>query len=345
MTAANAHDKVVQMIRIRGPVIPSQVNKEIDTNILFASAILGELSCKKILKVSSVKIGGSPLYYLPGQESMLQRYADKLHPKEKEAYDILNRKKVLDDSKQVPAVRAALRGIKDFAKPLQVTHNGANHLFWKWYLLSNEEAESMIKGMLGISEPEAKKQPEERKEKASERIQEKAAERLPEREERIEKVEHKKVEQPRSEPRRIDSMRHEFRKPEVQRALKETVEKAPRRPPKEEHVPAENEPNDRFFRKAKKYFDESSIKMIDFRILKKEMEIDFTVKIPSTVGTLTYFCKARNKKKISDGDLSSVYIQAQSKKMPVLFLTPGDLTKKAKELLEKEFRNMSVKKI
>jgi len=40
-----------------------------------------------------------------------------------------------------------------------------------------------------------------------------------------------------------------------------------------------------------------------------------------------------------------VYIQAQSKKLPVLFLTTGNVTKKAEEMLNKEFKGMQVKKI
>ena len=63
------------------------------------------------------------------------------------------------------------------------------------------------------------------------------------------------------------------------------------------------------------------------------------------MGVLPFYCKAKNKKTINDGDLSSVFIQSQSRKLPVLLLTTGDLTKKAKELLEKEFRGMHIKRI
>lgn len=315
MAVPNAHDKVVQMIRIKGPVLPSQINKEIETDILFASAILSELVEKKTLKISSLKVGGSPLYYAPGQEYKLQQFADRLHPKEKEAYELLRQKKVLKDDRQVPALRAALRGIKDFARPLQVTVNGVNHIFWKWYLLSNEEAGKTIKGMMNI--PEIKKpEPAPSKAEVQKEIEPKPG-----------KVTEKKPVE------RKEIKREKPKKKEIQKELK-----------KEPEVRIE-EPKDRFFRKVKKYFDDSSITMLDFKLVRKESDLEFTVKIPSTVGTLAYFCKAKNKKKISDGDLSSVYINAQSKKMPVLFLTTGELTKKAEALLEKEFKNMSVKKI
>src|SRR3989344_6535509 len=115
MTVPNAHDKVVQIVRLKGPIFPSQINKELDTNIIFASAILSELVDKKTLRISSIKVGGSPLYYYPGQEYKLQNFANNLHSKEKDAYELVRQKRILEDSKQEPAIRAALRQINDFA--------------------------------------------------------------------------------------------------------------------------------------------------------------------------------------------------------------------------------------
>ena len=75
------------------------------------------------------------------------------------------------------------------------------------------------------------------------------------------------------------------------------------------------------------------------------MDLDLIVEVPSAVGSLTYYCKAKNKKRISDSDLSSAFVQGQLKKLPVLFLTKGELTKKAREMLSKEFKNIKIKKI
>ncbi len=69
------------------------------------------------------------------------------------------------------------------------------------------------------------------------------------------------------------------------------------------------------------------------------------LKIPSPVGHLNYFCRAKNKKRVNDGDLSSFFVSAQMRKMPGLFLTVGELTKKAKDLLENEFKSIKVKNI
>jgi len=69
-------DQVLQLIRMKGPVIPANISKEINQNLLVSSAILAELSSKKDVKVSNLKIGGSPLYYLDGQESRLQEFSN-----------------------------------------------------------------------------------------------------------------------------------------------------------------------------------------------------------------------------------------------------------------------------
>ena len=79
-------DKVLQLIRTRGPVLPSQINKEIEQNVLFTSAILSELVDSKQLRLSHTKIGGSPVYYLPGQESRLEFLYKQLHEKEQKAF-------------------------------------------------------------------------------------------------------------------------------------------------------------------------------------------------------------------------------------------------------------------
>ena len=52
--------------------------------------------------------------------------------------------------------------------------------------------------------------------------------------------------------------------------------------------------------------------------------------------------KAMSKKKIDHADLALAFVQGQLKKLPILFLTAGELTKKAKEMLQKDFKGMNV---
>src|SRR3989338_1820838 len=98
-------DKILEFIKIKGPVMPVQISKEIGTNILMASAHLAELTATGKLKISTIKIGDSPLYYLLGQEAMLQKFIESFNDKEKKAYDLLQQSKVLRDAEQEPVIR------------------------------------------------------------------------------------------------------------------------------------------------------------------------------------------------------------------------------------------------
>jgi len=266
--------RILEIIKEKGPIIPAQLAREINTNILFASAMLSELVSKKIINISHIKIGGSPLYYVKGQEEKLQNFTSYLHEKEKKAYEFLKEKKVLRDSSLEPVMRVALRNIKDFAKALNVKTTQGIEIFWKWYLLSNEEAEKIIKAMLEKKHKELKK--EERKEK------------------------------PTAKPL----------------ATKQD-----------------------FLSYLLDYFNKNNISIIEKKILRKNKDIEFIVKLESVVGKLEYYCRAKNKKRVSDSDLASALVQGQAKKLPVLFLITGELTKKAKEMLGKEIKGVKVVKV
>ncbi|MBS3098231.1 hypothetical protein J4209_05545 [Candidatus Woesearchaeota archaeon] len=302
-------DKIIEFIRLKGPILPVQVSKEIGTDILMASAHLSELSSNKKVKISSVKIGGSPLYYLPGQEHLLQNFSSNLHEREKEAYALLNQKKILRDNIIEPVIRVALRAIKDFAIPLQVNYKGNQEIFWKWYLLPTKDAEELIKTQLKAIKEEPVKG----------------------------EIEAKKPEIKREEQKPVKEI-----KKEEQKTIKEVK---PAEVEDKKLRAAEKPLKDTFFNEIQNYFSKNKISVTEQKIIRKNAEISFIVEVPSSVGNLRYFCVAKSKKRISDGDLNSVYIQAQSKKLPVLFLTKGELTKKAKEILEKEFKGMSINKL
>ena len=118
-------DKILSFVRQHGPSLPTRISKELGDNSFFVSAHLSELKALGKIKISNVKVGGgSPLYYIPGQEEMLQNFSNNLGEKEKKVYDLLKQKKVLRDSELVPVFRAAVRSIKDYAVLLNVNFGG-----------------------------------------------------------------------------------------------------------------------------------------------------------------------------------------------------------------------------
>ena len=77
---------IVNVLRNRGPCLPVHISSEVKISALFASAFLSELLSEKQLKLSYMRVGNSPLYLLPGQEPLLERFAHHLKSKEKEAF-------------------------------------------------------------------------------------------------------------------------------------------------------------------------------------------------------------------------------------------------------------------
>ncbi|MFW9876277.1 MAG: hypothetical protein ACFFG0_24535 [Candidatus Thorarchaeota archaeon] len=311
----DAKQKILDLIKIKGPVIPSNISKEINQDLLMASAHLSELSSAGKLKISSLKIGGTPLYYLPEQQHMLQNFSDNLHEKEKKAFDLLKEKKVLRDREQEPVIRVALREIKDFAVPLQVTYQNNKELFWKWSLLSNEETQTIIKSLLEQKISEKKEETKDKKIIEEPKIPEKKKEESEQQQKIIEK------------------------EPEPKEKIVEGLKKKP------ENKQQKKQPKDNFFEDLNEHFNKNNIVIKTKEIIRKNSEIDFILEIPSKIGNLEYYCKSKNKKRVSESDLSSAYVQGQIKKLPVLFLMKGELTKKAKEMLNQEFKNITINKI
>ncbi len=307
-------DRVRQLVMMRGPLIPSQISKEIGTNILMASAILGELASSSDVKISSVKFGGTPLYYVAGQEAKLQNYIASLPQKEKEAFEQLKKAGALKDSELEPAIRVALRQIKDFAKPIEASIEGEIHLFWKWYLLPNQAAELEIKKIMGVQEPiEAPLQ-----------LQQELTVPQP----------TPQIQQPTAAPASIQPPQPE---------LQPQTNLCPQQPRLAKPKPTTASPTE-FSKSISEFFAKNAIEVVSESLAKKT-ETEHIVLLPSPVGKLKYFCISKNKKTCTDSDISSALVHGQLKKLPVLLLTKGELTRKAQELLSQEIGSIVVRKI
>lgn len=347
---------------MKGPSIPVWVAKHIGTNILFSSAMLGELASKGKLKISSVKIGGSPLYYIPGQESDLQQYSKNLHNKEQKAYELLKEEKILRDKQLEPVIRVALRGIKDYAVALEVGFNGGVEIFWKWYLLSKEEAQTMISQIINPQQA-VKEEPRETltkkpiiesKEKTQEDLKEKSIKKAPETKPTVKnKTQEKSEIYKNSEKEKIKS------EPIFEQTAQSVSGSTPNTlMPKEINAEEKKEPeqkkleadiaklsNDDFFNKMLDYFSSKEIAVDRYEIIRKASDIEFYILIPSPVGKIKYLAKARSKKNSNDTDLSAAFLQGQRKNLPVMYITIGKVTKKGKTVAEKEFPSMIIEEL
>ena len=137
-------------------------------------------------------------------------------------------------------------------------------------------------------------------------------------------------------------------KPEL--VQKPTIEKkiqlVEKQKPLVEAKPKKQERTDDFFEQLNNYFKSKKIEVVESTVVRKGAEIDLVLKVPTVVGNLEYYCKAKNKKRVSESELTNAFVQGQLKKIPAMILTTGDLTKKAQEVMKTEFRkSLVVKKI
>lgn len=363
-------EKVVGIIRAKGPILPVQLVKEIGGNTMIAGAILSDLVKSRRVMISKAKIGSSPIYYVNGQEQKLSILYDSLHEKEKQAYDLLKKESVLKDTELASVERVALRQIKDFAVPLEVNLPQGKEIFWRWYLLPKSQAEEKIKDMLGIKD---KRTEDENKEKEQMEIQRKNVEEIRLKNEGLQKelLEQKKLyaqkekereqnknrEQDKRDSKNIKDSKEDHIKTEAIVELSRPQEKQGKlikdetdgKDRKDEQLPTREQRTellkDDFFGNISDDFKKRNIRISDVNIIRKNSDIEMILTVPSAIGTVDMFCKARNKKKNNDGDLSSAFLQGQLKKLPTIYLTTGEITKKAMEKINKELRGIIVIRI
>lgn len=345
-------DKILQFLAINGPSLPTKVAKLIGTEIIIASAHLSDLSAQGKVKISDLKVGGSPLYYLSGQEEQLERFAaGNINPQDLNVLNLLKEKKVLREAELELLPKVALRHLKDFAFPLQVTFQGKAELFWKWHLLPEAEANQLIKGKL--LETKLEVPPPEVQLSASPAVEaEKSlAEQMYLQQQGKQKtlVEEKKEEPKPIEQKPLVTVKEKLVEKEmeklVEKVLEKPLEKAEKLPEKKP-VKKRTAIKEELLPLLEDFFKSKKIVIEQKEVLRKNAEINLLLKVPSVVGNLTYFCKAKNKTKCDEKDLSSAYMEAQIKKLPLLFLYTNEFTKKAQEMLDTgAFENTVVKKV
>ena len=133
--------KIITFLEEHGPSIPVKIAKNIEQEPVFTSALLGELTSVKKVYASNMRVGASQIYFLPGQEQQLEGFADEhLGGVVKRAYLLLKEHKYVVDKEQEPAIRVALRSLKDFATAFM--HN--DEVMWRYNFVPKEEVAQLL---------------------------------------------------------------------------------------------------------------------------------------------------------------------------------------------------------
>ncbi len=351
---ADQREIALNHLQLHGPSLPIQVSKALNTNILFASAVLSELASNKKILISHAAIGGSKVYYLKGQETKL---GEKIYPslkgKEKQAYELLQEKKVLRDIELEPWQRIALRELKDFAMPLTVSLGTEAELFWKFHVLTDEDAKPFIQEYIVPAETKSEPVKPETPQKTAEEQQielEKVKQHL--REELLKELqqEFKAKEETRQEEIRLKEQKETPLKKTQEELEEEEIEEIEEiKPLKKKETVQETiveikpkKPEGKFYSKIREYLDSNKIDILKEEMIKKEKEFDFIVRFPSVLGHLTYYVKAKDKAAINEADISLAHSEGQVKKLPCILLATGKMNKKASLLVEQKLAGQVV---
>lgn len=299
-------EKIIEFIRSNGPSLPVQIAKHTGLSILFASAFLSELFGEKRIRMSYLRVGSSPLYFLDEQEDQLEKFSQYLKSKNKEAFNLLKEKKILKDSEQHPAIRVALREIKDYA----FSFHKDEEIFWRYFLFGEEEVRSYFeqginqeKEIVPEKEIVEKVQEEENKEKEQDMLNI-----FPEKKETIEEI------------------KKEITQKKKITKIKSSKNKSPKKNDKK---------NENFFNKIKEFLNKKQVELLDIISFKNDEAIIRVNK--SGIQEIFFFY---NKKKITDKELLNSFKKIENNKLKHSIFFFGEPSKKIKELID-SIKNLS----
>jgi hypothetical protein len=305
-------DKILEYIENNGPSLPVRIAKSIEMDPIFALAIASELLSSKQIITSNIKVGDSPLYLIPGQEKQLENFTNNLKSVEKEAYHKLKEKKILIDEEQEPAIRVALRAIKDFASPFKFQEK----IMWKYSFLSNEEIHELL----------SKEKEKTIHASPSQEIINETKKEIPE----VENNQENKKQTEESEEQEV---------PKGWIVKKEEIKEIKNNSKNQQKT--ENtfsqveiaEPEPEFLKEIKKFLEKKNIKFLkEIKVEKKE--IMAKVKIESGLGDIIFTMTARDKKTINKDEMDSAVRMAKNSNTPCLLIIRKEPSKIIQKIID-----------
>lgn len=299
------YTKILNLIREKGPSTPIQIAKELNMSSLFISAFLSELIEEKKIKMSHLKMGGTRLYLISGQEELLENFTKFLHPKEAEAQTRLKENKILKDSEQEPAIRVALRSIRDFA----IGFKKNEEIYWRYITLPEKE----IKEILEEKSPQIKQDSK-----------------IP-----IESLEKKEIVK--------NTLKQEQIKKPINSFNEKIIKKNKFENPLIVNETKKEKPKSEFILKTIRFIKEN-YKLIQEKEYKSK-EYNCIIQINSDLGAIRFLTQAKDKKTITEVDIQKLLSESQKIPLPALIIYTGELSKKAKDYLEVYSSVLKTKKL
>jgi hypothetical protein len=356
---AEDRTQIINLLRERGPLVQNEIKRALGGDTLIFGAILSELKSRGLVEMTQVKKGGSSFYYVPELREQVAQLIEFLNPKDQVTVRRLQEQKVLNEANEELFTRVSFRNIPDFAKPFMMQTPQGEYRFWRYYLVGEQEARTIVaqnfqkpaspasppvtpapvpeeiplaekpslqeepaSGMLAVKEQVVSAStPENKSQKPVEKQPEESIEKP------LEKVVEKQPEKQAVEKQAASPL--QLSKKDTQQHLIIT--------PNLETTP--------FYETLITYFTDNEISLHAEEQLTKDREYSFIVTIPTAVGPLRMYAHGRNKKKFNEGDVAPALLKSKNLDLPCLFLHTGEFTKKSLQIIKKEYKGIILKEV
>lgn len=268
-------DLVINFLKQNGPSLPVQVSKQLGDNVMLASAILAGLTTTKQIKLTTKRIGNSPLYYTQEHEEAARKIIyERLDPREKELVQYVTQKGFIHEKDLTPTERFFIKGLTDFFEPLG-TPTG---LMWKTH--------------------------------------------------------NTQIIQPKEEQKTEQIIVAPLKNPVEQQT---TIQEKPKAQKEPDVLEIKEKKEDDFTKRIKNFLVEKRIRILKIQPVKNNTETNYIIEVQSDLIPQKYFVKARKKNKINENDLTNAFFEGKKEKMPIIYITTGELSKKSEKFLKEEF--------
>ncbi|MGM5481431.1 MAG: hypothetical protein ACQESE_03395 [Nanobdellota archaeon] len=333
---------IITLLKQKGPLVPTEIKSKVGGDTIIVGAILSEQTSKGVIKISHMKRGASPFYYLPGQEAQLEKHKELLDPKDQQTLDMLRERKVLQDASLELFHRVSLRRLKDFAKELNVNTIYGELLFWRYHLTREQEALDILEKRYGNREEKTTKATAPENDTVKEHQSQQTQQEDNSQQARTDNAKSRHSDTEESDQESVTTSQS------TTAQAKPISHRDTRRPSHSNNADTQQELSGQefeqtaFYQKAMNYFSNKNIKVLSQAQAAKNREYDFTILVGTDVGELKMFARAKSKKKLNEGDVAPALLKAKTKELPCLFLTDGEFTKKGLKLMEHEYKGLMI---
>jgi len=353
-------DRILELVQKIGPVLPVDVASKLGLDSFLASAFLSQLADSGKIQVSKERIGGSQLFFVPGQESTAEQKTKALLEASRKTARMYAKnvpenpevqKKRAEFATKLQEIEAKEKDAKKrqskIVEPFATPQPGHKVIPITIKHVSQEVGPIPERAVGGLMMPRTEEQRRaeakrtelpERSEKPKLEIP-KIAEPVKEAAKLVEKepepvVEEVHYEAPKLEPIRSTEEPKSEDKAEYEDSaspaaqgksgIREAIEKKFLKKPEK---PVEPSP---LVDAAMAMLVDAGCEIIGTDLLKKGKDANIVFDLPTKIGNIKMLACIRNKKSISEADLSMAYTEGVNRKFPyVVFVTNGAMTKSA----------------